>query len=67
MPGYGLLNGQAAVSMMDSKLEVAFYARNILKKKYYSRLLSLEDTALGTTSYLPGEPRTFGVRTTYKF
>jgi iron complex outermembrane receptor protein len=67
MPGYGLLNGQVAASFLDNKVEVAFYGRNILKKKYYSRLLSLEDTALGTTSYLPGEPRTYGVRTTYKF
>jgi iron complex outermembrane receptor protein len=56
-----------ALNLLDKKLEVAFYGRNILKKKYYSRLLSLEDTALGTTSYLPGEPRTYGVRTTYKF
>ena len=56
-----------AFSFLDSKLEVAFYGRNVLKKKYYSRLLSLEDTALGTTSYLPGEPRTYGLRTTYKF
>ncbi|SDC94027.1 iron complex outermembrane recepter protein [Sphingomonas sp. YR710] len=65
--GYGLLNGQVALALLDKKLEVAFYSRNILQKKYYSRLLSLEDTALGTTSYLPGEPRTYGVRTTYKF
>lgn len=67
IPGYGLLNGQVALNLLDKKLEVAFYGRNILQKKYYSRLLSLEDTALGTTSYLPGEPRTYGVRTTYKF
>jgi iron complex outermembrane receptor protein len=67
IPGYGLLDAQASVSVMDGKLELAFYGRNVLQKKYYSRLLSLEDTALGTTSYLPGEPRTYGVRTTYKF
>jgi len=67
IPGYGLLNGQAAVNFMENQLEIAVYGRNILQKKYYSRTLSLEDTALGTTSYLPGEPRTYGVRATYKF
>jgi iron complex outermembrane receptor protein len=67
MPGYGLLNGQAAVRLMGDTLEIAAFARNILQKKYYSRTLALEDTALGITSYLPGEPRTYGMRMTYEF
>jgi len=39
----------------------------LAKKKCYQRLLALEDTALGVTSYLPGDPRTYGVSVTYEF
>ncbi|HEY0649172.1 TonB-dependent receptor [Phenylobacterium sp.] len=67
IPGFGLLNAQATFKLMDERLEIGVYARNLTKKKYFQRLLALEDTALGLTSYLPGDPRTYGVSITYEF
>lgn len=67
IPAYGILNGQVALKLQDGRLELAVYGRNILKEKYYQRLLALQDTALGLTSYLPGDPRTYGVSITYEF
>ena len=67
IPPYGILNGQIALRMQEDRLELAVYGRNLTKTKYFQRLLALEDTALGTTSYLPGDPRTYGVSLTYKF
>lgn len=67
IPGYGILNGQISFKLNKPDLEVAIYGRNILQKKYFQRLLALEDTALGFTSYLPGDPRTFGVTATFKY
>lgn len=66
MPGYGLLNGQIAYRLDDPNVEVALYAQNITKKKYYQRLLAI-DNSLGVTAYSPGMPRMYGVRLTYKF
>ena len=45
---------------------MALYAQNITKKKYYQRLLAI-DNSLGVTAYSPGMPRMYGVRLTYKF
>jgi iron complex outermembrane receptor protein len=67
IPGYGLLNAQATLKLKDGRLELGVYGRNILQKKYFQRLLALEDTALGITSYLPGEPRTYGAVATFRF
>jgi len=67
IPSYGILNGQISYRMLDKKLEVALYGRNLTKKKYFQRLLALQDTALGVTSYLPGDPRTYGVSVSYDF
>jgi iron complex outermembrane receptor protein len=67
IPAYGILNGQIAVKLNDPNVEVAVYGRNILQKKYFMRLLALEDTALGFTSYLPGDPRTYGVTVTFRY
>ena len=67
IPPYGIVNGQIALRLQDGRLELALYGRNLTKTKYFQRLLALEDTALGTTSYLPGDPRTYGVSATFKF
>ncbi len=66
IPAYGLLNGQIAYQLEDPNVEVALYAQNITKKKYFQRLLAIENS-LGVTGYSPGMPRTYGVRLTYKF
>ena len=67
IPAYGILNGQATLKLQDGRLELGVYGRNILKKKYFQRFLALEDTALGITSYLPGDPRTYGVTAAFHF
>ena len=67
IPAYGILNGQIALQLQDGRVELAVYGRNITKKKYFQRFLALQDTALGLTSYLPGDPRTYGVSLTSKF
>jgi iron complex outermembrane recepter protein len=67
IPSYGLLNAQATLRLMDERLEIGVYGRNLTKEKYFQRLLALEDTALGLTSYLPGDPRTYGVTATFHF
>jgi iron complex outermembrane receptor protein len=66
MPPYGILNGQVALQLRDGKIELALYGRNLTKTKYYQRLLGVED-ALGVTSYLPGDPRTYGISATLRF
>jgi iron complex outermembrane receptor protein len=43
------------------------YATNITKEKYFTRLLSLENTPFGLTSYTPGDPRTYGVSVTWRY
>ena len=67
IPAYGIVNGQISFKLNKPDLEVAIYGRNILQKKYFQRLLALEDTALGFTSYLPGDPRTFGATVTFHY
>lgn len=67
IPGYGILNGRIAFELDDPDLEIAFYARNITQKKYFTRLLSLENTPFGITSYTPGDPRTYGVSLTWRY
>jgi iron complex outermembrane receptor protein len=66
IPAYGLLNGQIAYRLENPNVEIALYAQNITKKKYFARLLAIENS-LGVTGYSPGMPRTYGVRLTYKF
>lgn len=66
IPAYGLLNGQIAYRFENPKLEVAIYGQNLTQKKYFARLLAIENS-LGVTGYSPGMPRTYGVRLTYKF
>jgi iron complex outermembrane receptor protein len=48
-------------------VEIAVFGRNILQKKYITRLLALENTPFGLTSYMPGDPRTYGVSANFKF
>lgn len=67
LPSYGLLNGRVAFQLENPNLELAFYARNIAKKKYITRLLALENTPFGLTAYMPGDPRTFGASVSFKF
>ncbi|MBB4614758.1 TonB-dependent receptor [Novosphingobium taihuense] len=67
IPSFGVLNARIAYRLDEPDLEVALFARNLGQTRYYQRILALEDTPLGTSSYLPGNPRTYGVSLTYKF
>lgn len=67
IPSYGLLNARVAFEFNEPEIEVAFFARNITKEQFFSRLLPVEGTALGFTSYMPGDPRTYGVSLSVNF
>ncbi|HMP46084.1 MAG TPA: TonB-dependent receptor, partial [Sphingopyxis sp.] len=67
MPSYGIFNARIAFELDEPSLEFALYARNITKEKYFVRLLSLENTPFGLTSYIPGDPRTYGVSVTWRY
>lgn len=67
IPSYGILNARIAFELDNPDLEFAVYARNITKKDYFTRLLPLENTPFGLTSYVPGDPRTYGVSVTWRY
>ncbi|MEP7349581.1 MAG: TonB-dependent receptor [Sphingorhabdus sp.] len=67
IPGYALLNARIAFQLEEPDLEFALFATNITKEKYFTRLLPLENTPFGLTSYYPGDPRTYGISATFKF
>jgi iron complex outermembrane receptor protein len=67
IPSYGLMNARIAFELNDPNLEIALYARNITKEKYFTRLLATENTPLSFTSYVPGDPQTYGVSATVRF
>jgi iron complex outermembrane receptor protein len=67
LPSYGLLNARIAFQLDDPNLEFALYARNIAKEKYFTRYLAVENTPLAFTSYMPGDPRTYGASVTFRF
>ena len=67
IPSYGLLNGRISYTLDKPDLEFAIFALNITKERYFTRLLALENTPFGLTSYTPGDPRTYGVSVTWRF
>ena len=67
IPSYGLANARIAYEFTKPNVEVALYARNLTSKKYTTRLLAVQGTALGFTSYMPGDPRTYGASATFRF
>jgi iron complex outermembrane receptor protein len=67
IPSYGLLNARIAYQFSDPNIEVSLFGRNLTSKEYISRLLPVEGTALGFTSYTPGDPRTYGASVTFRF
>ncbi|HMO74617.1 MAG TPA: TonB-dependent receptor [Sphingopyxis sp.] len=63
--GYGLFGAVLTVHLDNPDLDISAWVRNIGNKKYNQR--SVDFTALGFMSYFPGDPRTYGVRATYRF
>lgn len=66
--GYGLLNGRIAVRIEDPNVEMFVFARNILDKKYTSRVFAdLYTQGLGFVQRTVGDPFTFGGGFTFRF
>lgn len=61
-----LINLRAGVSFADEKLEIAGFVRNLTNKDY---LLDAGNTggAFGIPTFIPAEPRFYGIRATAKF
>ena len=62
--GYGLLNLRAGIEYKN--LMLAFYASNLLDKKY---IISAGNTGslFGDPTQIPGAPRMFGTKLSWKF
>lgn len=63
---YGLLNGRISKSFENEGVEVAFYVRNALNKKYFANGLDVS-SSLGFNSGLVGDPRVVGAEASIKF
>lgn len=63
--GFGLFGAVATVHLDQPNLDLSAWIRNIANKKYNQR--SVDFTALSFMSYFPGDPRTYGVKATYRF
>lgn len=61
-----LVNLRGGVSFMDGKFQVAGYARNLTDKKY---LLDAGNTggSFGYPTFIPAEPRTYGIEITARY
>ena len=63
---YGLLNLRVSKSFEREGLDIAFYVRNALNRKYYNVGLDTS-TSLGFNTGAPGDPRVIGAEATFKF
>ncbi|TCM22182.1 outer membrane receptor protein involved in Fe transport [Novosphingobium sp. PhB165] len=61
-----LVNVRGGVSFMDNRLQVAGYARNLGNEKY---LLDAGNTggSFGHPTFIPAEPRTYGIELTVRY
>ena len=64
--GYGLLNLRAGVDLFNDRLEIAFYAKNVLDEEY---IIDAGNTggAFGIPTFIAGPPRFVGVQVTAGF
>jgi len=64
--GYGILNLRAGIDLFNDKLEVAFYAKNLLDEEY---IIDAGNTggAFGIPTFIAGPPRFVGVQVTAGF
>jgi iron complex outermembrane receptor protein len=68
LPSVGLLNLNAGwESIAGSPIDLAFFATNVTKKKYYSYAAGLGSPQVGFETASVGEPRMYGVRLKYSF
>jgi iron complex outermembrane recepter protein len=66
IPGYGLVNARAALTLDQPHVEVAIWGRNLGNKEYYVQQFD-SYAGLGTSENFQGDPRTYGVTFTYHF
>ncbi|MDB5368431.1 MAG: TonB-dependent receptor, partial [Rhodospirillales bacterium] len=60
---YGVLNASIGYEAPDARWRVALYGKNLTDRQY----ITITGTVSPVISGRPGDPRTFGVRGTYKF
>ncbi len=64
--GYGLLNFRGGIELADKKLTLAVWGTNLLSEKY---IVSAGNTGslFGDPTQIPGAPRMFGTKISWKF
>lgn len=68
IPGYGLLNGRVGLQLDNPNVELFLFARNLLDKKYTSRVFAdLYTQGLGFIQRTVGDPFAFGGGVTIRF
>jgi len=69
-PAYDIFNGRATLSFKQD-WEVAFWVNNLFDKKYILRSVQIRAAAtqggLANYTWVPGDPRTYGVAVSYKW
>ena len=64
--GYGLLNFRGGIELAELNITFAFFGRNLLEEKY---IVSAGNTGslFGDPTQIPGAPRMFGTKISWKF
>jgi iron complex outermembrane recepter protein len=65
--GYGLVNLRIALTLAKVPLTVAFWAKNLTDKQYYSSKFDFIVPGLGYVAGYVGDPRTLGASISYRF
>jgi iron complex outermembrane receptor protein len=65
--GFGLLNLRIALELQKVPLTVAFWARNLTDKQYYTAKADYVVPGLGYVAGYVGDPRTLGATLSYRF
>ncbi|WP_380871627.1 TonB-dependent receptor [Sphingomonas sp. DBB INV C78] len=63
---YGLLSARLAANILDERLTIALWGKNLLDKKYFTFSTDLT-SSLGQAISWGGAPQTFGVEVSYRF
>lgn len=54
-----------SVKLNDPRFDISIWGRNLTNEKYYTRIL--DQSAIGFSTGMPGDPRTYGVTARYSF
>ncbi|TVV77119.1 TonB-dependent receptor [Sphingomonas solaris] len=64
--GYGLFNGQITFTLMEPKIEVALWGKNLTNQPFFTNVFNSYN-GLGATVQFQGVPRTYGATVSYSF